>query len=70
MDFNQFNEFHVEYYKNKLNLRYGQAFCNKFSIQDSSLFYEPSTEEALNTIIDKYVSKIIPSESIISVAHQ
>lgn len=36
-------------------LRLGQAFCNKFSIQDSSLFYEEDAHVAAATIVDKYV---------------
>jgi hypothetical protein len=51
----EYNDFNVEYHKNKSHLRYGQAFCNKFNIQDAELFYEPSTEKAIEIIFVKYI---------------
>ena len=35
--------------------RLGQAFCNKFNIQDSELFYCESDKVAQQIILDKYV---------------
>ena len=59
----EYNDFHLALYKS-LNtkssplraLRYGQAFCNHFSIHDPDLFYMENAKDAQNFIKEKYLS--------------
>lgn len=47
--------FITDFYCNKVNLRLGQAFCNRFAITDDVLFYLSDETSSRLHIIDNYV---------------
>jgi hypothetical protein len=57
----QFFEFYTEWSLGKYpNLRFGQAFCNKFNITDSEVFYSNDHEALLmEAVKNKYVKKLL-----------
>jgi len=54
---NEFRFFQHQYFRSQIAVheRVGQAFCNKYNITDTALFYETDTGDALKYIADKYV---------------
>ena len=54
----QYKDFKMEFHQPQSDLkgqRYGQAFCNKFEITDSTLFYEADTKKASQLIKTNYI---------------
>ena len=52
----EYKKFSLNFNKEAIpGYRFGQAFCNKFGIVDSELFYEQNTGFAIGMIFDNYI---------------
>ena len=51
----EFGEFLRDYYRDRKSQRLGQAFCNRFNVQDSQLFYEIMDIAAINRISGQHL---------------